>query len=342
MQLDFHYCTTRVLAEKAGFSAEDAQIIAYASQYVDDAVDHEIMNVDGHLEILSRRFSDKTFDPICTAHKGIQFLRGIQEEVQNKIYIPFHFLPELENSPEMIVTQNCSLSKRLVYQSLAEISKTTGEQRVMNLVRFGITLHTYADSWAHQNFSGKYNSKDNDIRNITIFKNGQWKKIPLLSQLEYNSLPDIGHAEASSFPDQSHLKWSYIKEANGKTYERDNSILFLDAAEQIFNIIKGIKSENIWIDIKSKLFECYSFDTELIEDKFKKFQKVFPEIGFYYDEKQWRQEALLTFERSKLLKIVKEENHSYVLGSDKKWFFFHLAALEQREYIARLLEKRKE
>ena len=37
MQIDFHYCTIRVLAEKAGFSHEEAQTIAIASQYIDDA-----------------------------------------------------------------------------------------------------------------------------------------------------------------------------------------------------------------------------------------------------------------------------------------------------------------
>jgi len=82
--------------EKTGFSPEDAQIIAYASQFVDDAVDHKKMKVNGHLEILSKRFSGDTFNPVCSAHRGLQFLKGFKEDVQNKIYIPFHFLPDLE------------------------------------------------------------------------------------------------------------------------------------------------------------------------------------------------------------------------------------------------------
>lgn len=339
MQIDFHYCTTRIIAEKAGFTAEDAQIIAYAAQFIDDAADHEIMNVEGHLDILSRRFTDKTFNPICTAHKGLQFLKGLQEDVQNKIYIPFHFLPELETSSDLKVVQNCNLSRKLVLQALTELSKSTGEQRVMNLVRLGITLHTYADSWAHQNFSGRHNPMDNDIRDISTFVDGEWKKIPLLSQLEYNSLPDIGHAEATSFPDQSHLKWRFIKDADGKTYERDNTLLFIDAAEHIFNLLIGMKRDVDWPELRNKLFECFSFVPESLDDKIKKFQRVFPEIGFYYDEEQWRNEALLTVERSKIFKVIKEENHSYVLGSDKKWFFFHFAALEQRDYVFKLLEK---
>ncbi len=339
MQLDFHYCTIRILAEKAGFSAEDAQIISYASQYIDDAVDHEKMYIDGSLDILLSRFTENTFDPICTAHKGLQFINGYNQGVQNKIYIPFHFLPDLENSLDMNVTQNCRLSLKLVNKALVELCKGVGEQRIMNLIRLGITLHTYADSWAHQNFSGKHNPKANDIRDITLFKNGKWETIPFLTRLEYNSLPDIGHAEAASYPDQSHLKWSYVRVSDGKTYIRDNTLLFLDAAEHIFNLLKGKVKDEIWFEIKDKLFECLSFEAESVEEKIKKFQSIFPEIGFFYDEKQWRKDALLTVKRSKLYSVVKDNKHLFELGSDKKWFYFHYAALEQREYIYELIQK---
>ena len=37
MQIDFHHATTYVIARDAGFNHHDADIIAYASQYVDDA-----------------------------------------------------------------------------------------------------------------------------------------------------------------------------------------------------------------------------------------------------------------------------------------------------------------
>ena len=151
-------------------------------------------------------------------------------------------------------------------------------------------------------------------------------------------MPDIGHAEASSFPDQSHLKWQYKKLSTGKIHERDNTSLFIDAAENIFNLFIGIKSKSIWEDIKIKLFECFSFESESVDDKFKKFQTVFPEIGFFYDSNQWREEALLVADSSKLIKLIKEDNPSYTLGSDKKWFYFHLAALEQREHIIDLLK----
>lgn len=329
--------------EKTGFSSKDAQIIAYASQFVDDAVDHKKMKVNGHLEILSRRFSGKTFNPICSAHRGLQFLKGFKETVQNKIYIPFHFLPDLESikskSDSHLVIANGKLAKKLVMLAQTELSKTTGEKRIMNLIRLGVALHVYSDTWAHQNFSGRHNPTENDIDNIEILKKGKWEKISLISQIEYNTMPDIGHAEASSFPDQSHLKWRYQKDSTGKIHERDNTQLFIEAAENILHIFKGVKSDVSWNDIKVKLSECFSFEADSIDDKFKKFQKVFPEIGFFYDETQWRNEALSIADSSKIVKILKEDNPSYVLGNDKKWFYFHLVALEQREYIMGLIKK---
>ena len=38
MQIDFHHAVTYVAARLAGFSANDAGIIAHSAQYVDDAV----------------------------------------------------------------------------------------------------------------------------------------------------------------------------------------------------------------------------------------------------------------------------------------------------------------
>jgi hypothetical protein len=340
LQKDFHYCTIRILAEKAGYSPEDAQIIAYASQYVDDASDHEKMNVDGHLDILSHRFTENTFDPVCTSHKGLQFIKGFKEDVQHKIYLSFHFLPDLENSDSFIVTKNCNLSGKLVLNCVAELSKSVDEYRTLNLIRLGIALHTYADSWTHQNFSGIHSSRDNDIKTIEIFKNGKWEKLSALVKLEYDSLPDIGHAEAGSLPDLSHLKWRFVKESGSEIYERDNPLLFLDAAENIINKLKGLNNLKDWSLIKQKLQECFAFEVDDIDEKFKIYQRLFPEIGFYYDVNQWRNEALRLVERKKLVKMM-DQKPSYVLGSDKKWFYFHLAALDQRNYVLGLIDKRK-
>jgi hypothetical protein len=340
VQIDFHYCTIRVIAEKAGFSPEDAQIIAYASQYVDDAADHEKMNVDGHLDILYHRFTENTFDPICTAHKGLQFLKGFKEDVQQKIYIPFHFLPDFETTDNFVVSKNCGLSRTLVMNTITELSKSKGEFRILNLIRLGIALHTYSDSWAHHNFSGIHNSTDNDIKSIEIFNNGKWEKIPSIVKLEYDILPDIGHAEAGSYPDISNLKWRFVKESDNTVYEKDNAQLFLEAAENIVKLLRGLNDLSEWKLLENKLLECFLYENNDLDEKFKKFQRTFPEIGFYYDDQQWRNEAISTIEKKKLINLV-DKRPSYVIGNDKKWFYFHLAAHDQRNFVLDLIEKGK-
>lgn len=67
MQKDFHYCMIRVLSEKAGIKPEEAQIIAYASQYVDDAVEHQEVMIKNAPQLNYQRLKqDGHFDPICT------------------------------------------------------------------------------------------------------------------------------------------------------------------------------------------------------------------------------------------------------------------------------------
>jgi hypothetical protein len=62
MEQDFHYYTIYHLSVLAGFSKSDAQTIAYASQYVDDATESEPI----------RPFEDQYFDTARTAHYNLE------------------------------------------------------------------------------------------------------------------------------------------------------------------------------------------------------------------------------------------------------------------------------
>ena len=57
MNIEFHYWITGLIAEHAGFSAEDAQTIAYSSQYVDNN-DFEVAVFDAENDVV----------PSCTSH----------------------------------------------------------------------------------------------------------------------------------------------------------------------------------------------------------------------------------------------------------------------------------
>lgn len=82
MQIDFHHAVTYITARGAGFNHEDASTIAYAAQYVDDAV------CDGTI-----RFDNKAmYNRISSAHKTFD-LENLDDDKNHLVWLPFHFLP---------------------------------------------------------------------------------------------------------------------------------------------------------------------------------------------------------------------------------------------------------
>ncbi len=337
MQIDFHYYTIRIITEEAGFLPEDSQIIAYASQFVDDAVDHHKMKVSGQTDLMYERYDGKYFDPVCTAHKGIQFLSSIKDEVQKKIYIAFHFLPPKPyvkgEKFEYRTLPNSEFSRLLVQNALLQTVKNTEEKRIKALISLGIALHTFSDTWSHQLFSGRHNQKENDIKNIKYLVDSQWKKLSLIQKATSAAFPNIGHAEANEFPDQTHLTWKYTQEDTQKEFVRDNTKIALEAAKEIFNFLAGDSLSHNWEYLENKLTKCFKFEGEL-SDKISFYKKIFPSIDFYYDPKQWRNEALRVNDNQtvKFLNLERMKTE-YKFGLDKKWFFFNMAALEQRNFV---------
>ena len=337
MKIDFHYNTIRLLAEKAGFSPKDAQIIAYASQFVDDATDHKPLKITGNLKVNSERYDGKYFDPICTAHKGLQFISDLKRVVQFKIYVSFHFLPSkvYDEGKDFcyVTTPAGEIATLLIQRALNILKKDKEKNRIPNLIRLGIALHSYADTWAHQGFSGLNSSQDNDISKISIFKAHKWEKLSRIKQLEYNILPDIGHAEAKDFPDIAYLKWKYTYKSSGKTVERNNSEIFFAASKNIYDILSNFNEQNSeWESFNARLYKCFSFINDSDKDKYEFFQKLFPEIGFYYNEDLWKDEAIL-ISREFIEPPNNIQNIEYKLKEDTKWFHFHSIAIEQREFV---------
>ena len=82
MQIDFHHTVTYVCARLAGFNHNDADIIAYSAQYVDDATNSGTINFDNGSKYTRISSSNKMIDYNCF------------KEIHNRnILVPFHFLP---------------------------------------------------------------------------------------------------------------------------------------------------------------------------------------------------------------------------------------------------------
>lgn len=197
---EFHYYTIAMLARHAGFAERDADIIAYASQFVDHA-----------LVTYQVRGNGVSYTTLTTHHFG--FWDKSQEE---SVWIPFHFFPgdpreasrrrrDGEINP-LAVTENSDRVKELLVEAL----------KTRDFMRIGIALHTFADAYAHQNFSG---------RNETF------------NRIEQNSpVPPAGHAHAGRGPDRFEGRWTdtRLREPWSSVVNRDR---YLAAAGKIYRYL---------------------------------------------------------------------------------------------------------
>jgi hypothetical protein len=226
MQIDFHHGVTYVLARLAGFPPDDAQTIAYSSQYVDDATNCGVIHFD----------NGALFQRLCSAHKMLDY-RNLQELANHRVWLPFHFLPANDGLPpgqdppgafieKLICRPNSHIAQAMVQESMAHRDTASG------LHRLGITMHVYADTWAHQGFAG-VNHRINEARDIT---NAEGKTDDRLRARLVNSLMNgafaLGHGAVLSNPDRPFLVWGYTN-GRGERIERNNPVDFLAAAEHL-------------------------------------------------------------------------------------------------------------
>ena len=176
MNVEFHYYSTAFLAVKAGFSLGDATTLAYAGQYVD--------HHHRRYEIATSR---------GTVHSGpTQNFSFWDPDTVSQVLAPFHFLPGGRDEAgvpvpsarmdggwsEWDVRPNSPSAKKLLVTALG----------TRNLYRVGLALHTFSDTWAHQNFTAR---------------NEVWNRLE-----PNNRLPSPGHAHAGWSPDLWLADWN--------------------------------------------------------------------------------------------------------------------------------------
>jgi hypothetical protein len=201
MNAEFHYYSVYFLCLRAGLPENRAANIAFASQYVDNA-------------IVAYEIDDGGFAYRTEVTQNYIFW---DEATLRDIYLPFHFLPgDLEKArSERIdgaasawtVTPDSPLAKELLVAALK-----TGDD-----FRIGIALHAYADSWAHQHFSGRT------------------ERCNVLDPA--SPLPPAGHLQALRSPDDASGKWFDPRLAAGFA-EVDNGRRFREAARKIYRYLR--------------------------------------------------------------------------------------------------------
>jgi len=346
MQMDFHYCAMKVLAFQAGFSKEDAEIIAFASQYVDDACEHKPLRVAG----LPQRFranGNRLFDPTCTAWDGINYFRTFYTDVQRKVFIPFHFLPgspiaEGQSLRRLLVQPASRLAKQLMDASLAFWREQQGGvDRLAAMIRLGITLHTFADTFSHQHFSGRHSYAENQRFRVQTWSpaTGKWKRVGFFRQwlvLPRLILPSIGHANAYDVPDWPGVDWRVNRHCRARLRTHSNPQCAIDACAQIFTYLQQASGTTRveWSDFEQNLMLALSAGSgKKPKEQLKVWAKKFPELAFTYDLQNWRRLCLKGPVRWEWWPSVFYGVPKWEYAGADHFFHFHEQASWQRVWV---------
>lgn len=244
MNIEFHHAVTYICARLAGFTHEDAEIVAYSAQYVDDAVGDGLVFFE----------NGACYARNSTAHKGYDY-KNLARMANRFVWIPYHFIPsndglaagEEPDGPfvSKLITRPDSPPAQDMMQVCVE-----HQDRPYSLHRLGIAAHAYADTWAHQGFAGiphEINCVSNVVRNDNSDEGFRRRVSNWLSEAIGNTLP-LGHGAALGYPDLAHLVWSY-RNGLGETVQRNNPSDFVVAAHKLCQWFQRYKEGNAQAEV---------------------------------------------------------------------------------------------
>jgi hypothetical protein len=197
MNIEFHYYIIYILAKYSGLDEMDCITVAYSSQYMDNNLVGQVIHAEA-----------REYRTIVTQNYG-----WWSDWFPKHVYIPFHFFPGdinyngAKRKDGKTNRFNCTPGSAFVTELLARAFDSRDFHRI------GIALHTFADSWAHQNFTGT---------------NDEWNSLG-----EESPIPKVGHAEALGQPDKMTGKWIDAR-ISGEYQYIDNEARFLEAGRRIY------------------------------------------------------------------------------------------------------------
>lgn len=307
MEKDFHYYVTFALANRAGFSKDDSHVIAYAAQYVDDNNESQYCREDGPLQFPSAiKTEDGFFRPIMTQSMSV---KSLVYEIQKFVYVPFHFIPGDNSQPidghfnKYSTTPDSRNARTLLRAALA-----TG-----NPYRIGIALHTYADTWSHQNFTGY----EEDWNSVFSWRN------------PFRALaPNIGHADVSHLPDEISSTWNDYR--FDKPYrERKNKKIALEACKRIFQELRRAQNGEMYWTYVEKDFRTI-VNAEDYDERIALVRDYLNEPELYYKKDLWIASA-----------VQDRGGEDLVAHPDLKnthWYRFQVAARAQLAVVMDMLK----
>ena len=324
MDIEFHYWITGIIAFEVGFTEEEAKTIAYSSQYVDEN--------DVSITVQEKSSSEKYVNFVSQTMNILQ-----PKDRLMRIYPIFHFIPGDPVAPSArrrdgkMHLFNTTPNNRFANELMDEAFKAPDEVR---LFRIGIATHAFADTWAHQNFTGWHEN---------------------FNAMGINALPNIGHADAKHYPDWVGHRWLDTRLVEG---DINNSHRFLSAAEELFKRYcdflasrgrYGDSERPSWPGVQNKLIYAMgsaasgdiSYDGET---RISRYKKLAPWLPKTFDESKWFNDAIETNVEGlrSILSSFTVFRDKYFWRKDRNreetnWYRFQAAVKDHERYAIKLL-----
>lgn len=306
MDIAYHYFAVKTLAVLAGFSDEDAQVIAQNSQMVDDfdftlywnctnVPDYIKNNPDYDLIAMFGYFNPAQTGFLCDGLLGkTDYVNLVLPRFQKYTCAPFHFIAPRRS---MLHTADyrvapASLGDGSIISGMLEQAKTEFQaaadetERHRKLMKIGVLLHIFADTVAHQMFSG-YNTAVNlvELVNVTnnitgadethAYKSSVQKFLNILKNWVPAITPAIGHMMVEHIPDLTHLSFTMEYEGNDghkHRYTRSNTSEFIQMSKKILDYLCDCLDaprypEDHWQNTRELLREAFLTDISKDEDQ---------------------------------------------------------------------------
>lgn len=374
MDINFHYFAIKSIAVSAGFSDDEAQTIAAYSQFVDDYTvwsNYTFDEVPEYAMSLVKERKDSGAYEVTTITTGfaskLDYARLAFPRYQKRVVVPFHFVPvkELSQFPKSASgseyrTQRADITGSTLAARIIQKArdKYFGDPSRVNLIGLGTALHPFADTYAHQWFSGFHGWEN--FAYITGIKNTDTGAVVHDEKKpdDYGGLYAVGHAEAGTAPDLSYATFSF-KYADNKDqtnknlytgqHSRNNTNEFLEAARQIHMILFGLchprrtPGDDIWNPLKDKLRKGFMLTSKDKDELAKGWHGIFPDVQYHYSVKELWQDQLVPRRGEQALSNEVEDNGgapddnatSFRTASDD-FFYFNLAAKEIRYAVVQV------
>jgi len=306
MERDFHYYLIYGISRITGF--DDADIIATSSQFVDDNNEWQFF-IDDQPAAFPEKIpaNGGHFYPIMTQSLSP---RSLDTYVQKYVYVTFHFIPG-DNTVVIDEKRNPLSTTPGSPHSTAVLSKALESG---NPYLLGIALHSYADTWSHQNFTGIQEGWNSVYAWYNVFK---------------SIVPNIGHAEAGHSPDVISEEWTDHR-LGEKIINRKRA---LQATAEIYKAMRRRSGSGpYWTEMRGDFRQI--INARDYDDRKQKIDDLLTDNGHDavpgYSKDSWI-DAALDREGGQIVMCERfEETH---------WYRFHQAA---KAHFATVLELTKE